>query len=461
MPPRRRAVGATASAPASATAIAPTGPLTVPPPAVPLPILETDWQNRPLSPRDHRREWTRFHLGRGRNDTFMTVNGPRWGWVPVYDQDSEHGGPVAGLSGTIVQEPEVSPSDLPLLHPFGNDFEFHIAPDPQYFDLLARTGDNLYEDSTRRARTEFGLTVPNVIGMEWDSGMVPRQYRPKKGDRVCVWGRWIIDAGHNDFHTEIHPPVLMVSGHAKRSQFQMAGARTQDATYCTFLARPYLVSQMFNNGLFGETGLLGHLIHEWADAEALMSFQMKAHPKLMRMPFEGLNIMMFKLRPPTPRIDRRDKLMVTTELARRDDSCAISVLRGTDGDSVRVVVVLNDASYVPPAGPPQRNVRYTISQIKADDPDVGNIIDGIMSVNAVLNPVAANTLSKGIETHRFKNLAAPPLTRARTVEVREMHSPDVPANNSHPFPVAGKITVEWKRYGVTQPQGPVAPATRR
>ena len=43
------------------------------------------------------------------------------------------------------------------------------------------------------------------------------------------------------------------------------------------ISRPYLVSQMFNNGPFGETGLFGHLIHE-ADVQFAFSLLIKANP---------------------------------------------------------------------------------------------------------------------------------------------------------------------------------------
>ncbi|WP_432945819.1 hypothetical protein ACQPXM_06590 [Kribbella sp. CA-253562] len=344
----------------------------------------------------------------------------------------------------------MSPSDLPFLHPFGNDFEFHVAPDPAYFDLLAGTGDDLYTKSTKRARQEFGLNVPNVIGMEWDEGMVPAQYHPKLGDRVCLWGRWIIDAGHNDFHTEIHPPLLMVSARPTRSQFQPQGARTKDATACLLISRPYLVSQLFNNGPFDETGLYGHLVHEWADVQLGVSSLIKAHPKLTRMPFEGLNIMMFKLRPPTPRKDARDQLMVTFELTRRDDSCAIDLLRGTDGDSVRVLIVFNDASYKPPTSPPSRNRRYKVADIKRLDSTAGTIMEGAIFTSLGVAPHAGVILNRGIETHEFPRLAAPPLGPSTTAEVDDLRA-DVPPDNSHPFPIAGKITVEWRRFSIVAP----------
>jgi hypothetical protein len=251
----------------------------------------------------------------------------------------------------------------------------------------------------------------------------------------------------------------MVSARPTRSQFQPRGARTKDATSCLLISRPYLVSQLFNNGPFDETGLFGHLVHEWADVQFAFSLLIKAHPKLTRMPFEGLNILMFKLRPPTPRQDPRDQLMVTFELTRRDDSCAIDLLRGTDGDSVRVLVVFNDASYTPPAGPPSRNRRYTVGDIKRMHATAGTIMQSAIFTSSVLAPHAAAILARGIETHEFTKLVAPPLGPSTTVEVDDLHV-NVPPDNSHPFPIAGKITVEWRRFSIVAPGGPVKGTSR-
>jgi hypothetical protein len=33
------------------------------------------------------------------------------------------------------------------------------------------------------------------MGVEWDSGVIPEPYRSRGGDRVAVFGRWIVDAG--------------------------------------------------------------------------------------------------------------------------------------------------------------------------------------------------------------------------------------------------------------------------
>ena len=104
-------------------------------------------------------------------------------------------------------------ADVPFQHPFYNDWEFYIAPDQQYTSLLAPTNtgkdpntglivDATYNRVTTTAAAR-GLAVPQgVLGVETDQGLVPPEYRALDGDRVVVLGRWIVDCGHPEFHTE-------------------------------------------------------------------------------------------------------------------------------------------------------------------------------------------------------------------------------------------------------------------
>ena len=48
---------------------------------------------------------------------------------------------------------------------------------------------------------------PYDLGVEWESGSWPDQYRPTLNDRVSVFGYWVLDCGHDPFYTEIHPAV--------------------------------------------------------------------------------------------------------------------------------------------------------------------------------------------------------------------------------------------------------------
>ncbi len=428
-------------------------------PGVPaLTILETDFVNTPLPNRQG--DWAKKSV---RGHVFMEVPGPAFGWQNLHDAGNEFDVPLTGLSGTVVQDPHVSTSDMPFLHPFGNDFEFHVAPDEAYADLVApKMKDNLYIDSTRRAKTQFNLNAEGVIGMEIESGLVPTDYRAQLGDRTCLWGRWIVDAGHDDFHTEIHSPLIMVNARPGRSRQQKRAGGSQgrdDATTVDILTRPFLVSQDFGDG-----GLLEHLIKEVAKVEGIgpipLSTLVEAHPQLLPTPFTGLNIVTFKVRPPAPRADPRDQLWVEFKFTRRDDSTAVQVLRGSDQDSVRVILVLNEAGYIPPPEPRRIKRRYSLPQIKQLSAKAGTVMEGIIFFNLLHDPAKAFIIHRGIETHEYPKLTAPRLGSAKRVRVDQLGPVDTIIDNGQPFPIAGKLTVEWRRFGVAPSQGSVKRASR-
>src|SRR2546421_4619622 len=209
-------------------------------------ILQTDFVN----PR-HNADTMPIATGQGA-PTFFYQENPRWEWTPMVDPNDQFDTPgvnLVGLSGWVVRPPEVaarhgiSDSDVPFTHPFGFDWEFFVAPDPQYDCLLASSNKhnpNPNDEYTlaKQAALDSGLSGPGVLGVETDKDLVPPNYRVVPGDRVAVFGRWIVDTGHSDFHTEIHPPLL-VAGAEKKSQ---------DPTHSTVVGRPHLVGQQFSDG---------------------------------------------------------------------------------------------------------------------------------------------------------------------------------------------------------------------
>ena len=145
-------------------------------------------------------------------------------WQPLLDQGKELSTvqgvleTVVGISGIAVQ-PQVSEGDVPFTHAFGYDYEFMVAPDQPYFSLLAPSNSGVdhfstpgavvgeYASGVSAAKT-LGITVPGVLGVELDQGMIPPDYHLPAGARVALYGRWTVDCGHPDFHTEMHPPLL-------------------------------------------------------------------------------------------------------------------------------------------------------------------------------------------------------------------------------------------------------------
>ena len=72
------------------------------------------------------------------------------------------------------------------------------------------------------------------------------------GDRVAVFGRWIVDAAHHvdllgghgtSYRAEVHPPLLMAIGGTRR------GADGELLTRIVFTSRPYLVEQVYTTDI--------------------------------------------------------------------------------------------------------------------------------------------------------------------------------------------------------------------
>jgi hypothetical protein len=426
----------------------PTTPTGIPLPPGPIgPILSTDFVNPSIGTEGN---WT-SRIAHGH--TYLTGG---HAWINALDPGNQFDQPMIGLSGTVVSEPEISNADLPFLHPFGFDYEFLVAPDAQYDELVGPNMTESYKTATEAARAQ-GLDVSGVVGMEIEKGLVPKPYRASRGDRVCLFGRLIVDAGHDDFHTEIHPPLVMVCARPARSGQQLSSrARGLDATTASIIARPFLVDQDFDDG-----AVVKHLAKEFAKVNAPIpsSFQMEAKPRLMPTPFLGVNVMTFKLRPPTPRVDSADRLIVTSSLTRRDDSVAVQLLPGSDRDSIRIIIVLNEAGYVPPPEPRRISSTWGFKKLFDMDP-----IDGVALLAAVVsptfNPIGPALIGLGgVETHEYAALAAPKLPSPRVSTFDELRPVHVLVDATQPFPLAGMITVEWERASPPAPGGVVTHAT--
>jgi hypothetical protein len=96
-----------------------------------------------------------------------------------------------------------------------SDWDGFFRVDPEYRFLLAADRTVLLEDpighlfenkGNFKADEQQGCLEPEIE--QW---MMPNGYRPESGDRVTIIGRWVVDCGHNDFHSEIHPVELVVS----------------------------------------------------------------------------------------------------------------------------------------------------------------------------------------------------------------------------------------------------------
>jgi hypothetical protein len=120
--------------------------------------------------------------------------------------------PGAQMRATgTVQHFAFSTGDLPFTHPFGRDVTLDIALDRPFSKLAQLFGTELPAGPLGELHWEItrGL-VPHAGSADYLPG-----FTPQDGDHIATLGTWIIDCGHSDFHTEIHPPTFVAFGRAQ------------------------------------------------------------------------------------------------------------------------------------------------------------------------------------------------------------------------------------------------------
>jgi hypothetical protein len=379
------------------------------------------------------------------NQTWMAHESPPWAWTQLLAPGSEFEAPLVAAVGTAVT-PKMSGSDWPFTHPFGGDYEFFIAVDPQYDNLLAANniggsakmdGEYVaaYKAATDPPPQGLNLRVRGILGVEIDSGFVPPDFRVQAGDRVAVFGRLISDCGHDDFHTEIHPPLAFVA----------ARTRGDDRTDSTLISRPFLVSQQFSDG-----AMLKHLEIEikkcLGDPEYCpfpgvpCSLQVEAHPHIFTVPFQGKPSFDYILRPPAPRRTLADRLIASYNFTVRTGVNVQLTPVGPVDEGLRISVDM-DASRYPAAPLPNRHdSTFNLAALAGLGPSWVSTVAQIF--DALPNPV----LDQGIKTDQYDPLQAGLGNLLGTTDVAEIGNlPHFTVDNRQVFPVSGWINLEWAR----------------
>jgi hypothetical protein len=357
--------------------------------------------------------------------TFPSVDAKQeWKQVLTPHEEDYEDNNLVGATGWVLN-PTVSEEDFPFDHPFAFDWEFQMAldqpaVDPKRFTFLLTRGNQSCEDPDMipALKQAIGLKMmpdptnpndqtknlvphgsddqPSVLGVEIDSGLVPKQFLNRwdggvvKGDRIAVFGRWIVDCGHQRklltftggnvdpsvqaFRAEIHPPLLMAV--AKVVDDSILGLGTADkVTRVLFTSRPYLVSQRFvpgsdvdtiyNDNATNDGPFFDHLKTE-LEHVALGSQLIEAHPKIKSFPFRGANVAQFIIRPPpetqTGHGDRLKFLQVAFRFTIRS-GCTVQVT--SDGSSINVFITLNHINYTPPPLPSRGEHTWSEDELSA------------------------------------------------------------------------------------------------
>jgi hypothetical protein len=399
-------------------------------------------------------------------------------WTQVLNPTFDYDQTPVGVSGWAIFQ-DLAGTDSPGLHPFGNDWEFYCALDAAFQGLCPSQNLNLSVGKDVKGElTELNVSqnvpqdvIDNVLnlgflGVEWDSGLVPQGFQDEfqKGDRVAVFGRWIVDCGE-DFHTEIHPPMLLASASVHQpTQASPLAPRSPPFTRALFTSRPYLVGQMFVPGNqtdqiyedqpTGDGAFFDHFLHELENA-AGDSLRIEAHPKIKQLPFHG--VQQFTVVVGTTQIDPipLGHLNVSFHFTVRG-GCTVQVLPN-DASSVRVVFSLNNPGYTPPPLPTRNDLSFSVSDINnlASAGFWTKLIEGlsaayILGLGEALLAKALLVAARGFLSDRYD--ALPP------VDFRDTDSPDavlnapvssispgigVTVNNGQPYPVVGWLELSW------------------
>jgi hypothetical protein len=158
--------------------------------------------------------------------------------VPREWGDAVAGGKQVAVSGTVATT-HLGPTDLPMSHPFGDDLSMDIRLDRPFVPFTQSLGTREGAPDELHVELSSGL-IPHAsnagpgappVGQTWRqasdtdlTGFLPGFDRPPVGADFLGMGRWIVDCGHDNFQTELHPLSFL-------AWTQTAGAAT--------VARPY------------------------------------------------------------------------------------------------------------------------------------------------------------------------------------------------------------------------------
>jgi hypothetical protein len=401
-------------------------------------------------------------------------------WKQVMDTANEYDETPVGATGWATFQDTAS-SDFMFLHPFGKDWEFLLALDQAYYNLCP--GENLKLATGKDVAGQFsqlGLTQTSItggedvlgnvnkmgfLGVEWESGLVPQSFQDgfSNGDRVAVFGRWIIDCGE-DFHTEIHPPLLLASASVYKVKTSVAGSPSE-YTRVLFTSRAFLAGQNFATGTStdqiyndasGDDGhFLGHMIKELAKAESLFgSLRIEAHPKIKQFPFKGPHIFQFIVRTSEPSpivVTATQHLVVSFHFTIRT-GCAVEVT-ANDNSSVRVFVTINSVGYTPPPLPKRNDLVFSLEEINNDlNLSFGyEVLGGLAGIlNIVADPKGAAVIARGVLTDSYTPLPDVAFSHTSSSDVVLNASPGaIPAgkgitvDNNQPYPITGWVEVGY------------------
>ncbi len=137
------------------------------------------------------------------------------------------GGRQLLVSGTVTTV-HLGPGDLPIDHPFGDDLSMDVKVAPAFAAFSQKLGTAPSDVKPGNFHVEIASGyIPHVprpssasVTQTWRqlsdfnlTGFQPGFAHPEIGDPVVVGGRYIVDCGHPDYHTELHPISFLAWAH--------------------------------------------------------------------------------------------------------------------------------------------------------------------------------------------------------------------------------------------------------
>jgi hypothetical protein len=132
------------------------------------------------------------------------------------------------VSGSLSQR-HLGPTDNPITHPYGDDLSMDVGLDQPFLAFSKQLGPAAESNGQLHVEISSGLvphvrrasgasptqTWPALSAYNYDlAGFQPGFAEPRIGDRVLVMGRWIIDCGHPNYGTELHPMAFLAWTHS-------------------------------------------------------------------------------------------------------------------------------------------------------------------------------------------------------------------------------------------------------
>jgi hypothetical protein len=443
-------------------------PKTAPPPPVGQTTL---WTTYPIPSYDTTDpSWSRNVTG---GDTFPPlpfVDSPYYEWTQVLNHGSQTDDTIVGVSGTAANT-HLATEDFPFDHPFvpdftsggGFDYGTYLGLDTPYGVLMAPgnfgrpvfggTASDEYLQAIALAQSYGAIGGSGgVLGVETDQFLIPPGFRAADQDRVAVFGKWIIDDGHDDFHAEIHPPLIFATGH------QVSG----DETRSTVIARPWLVGQDYGGESFSTElfwSFLDFLFNPFVSAP-------EARPSIYP-PFSQDQIVTYFVRPSQPRKTAYDRLLVQCHFITRT-GVGVQVVKATTdplfggtgakplADTAGVIIVLNHDAYSAPMIPYHADRSLNLDALSHLDPSAADWATAFLIYMAVYSPIDAIELaSQGIVTDSYMIPAIPPDPAVMSGDIDNLHAAAQSAtNDAQSFPIYGWVDVKWERHAGPPGPGP-------